>query len=85
VVRSRGEKRFPTLDLIALLWGVLCLLLLAGEKVMIDEIARETRLGWETLGEWIILYGFFTTQLFYCAYISCLIIGCSYLSKLQTA
>ena len=32
---------------------------------MLDEIAREMRLGWETMGEWIILYGFFTTQLLY--------------------
>jgi len=32
---------------------------------MIDEIGREYLLGWEVLGEWIILYVFLTTQLIY--------------------
>jgi len=63
--RTRGQNQYSTLDLIAFLWGILCLFLLAGEKVMLDEIARETRLGWETAGEWVILYGFLTTQLLY--------------------
>jgi len=45
--------------------GGLCLLLMLGEKTMIDEIGREYLLGWETLGEWIILYVFLAIQLFY--------------------
>ena len=53
-----GEK-------ITLALGSLCLLLLIGEKTMIDEIGREYLLGWETFGEWIILYVFLTIQLFY--------------------
>jgi hypothetical protein len=43
--------------------GALCLILFIGEKVMIDEIAREYRLGWEVLGEWIGLYAMLTVQL----------------------
>lgn len=50
---------------ITLALGGLCLLLLIGEKTMIDEIGREYLLGWETLGEWIILYVFLAIQLFY--------------------
>jgi hypothetical protein len=45
--------------------GALCLILMAGEKVMVDEIGREYLLGWEVLGEWIILYAFLAIQLVY--------------------
>ncbi|UCD38712.1 MAG: hypothetical protein JSW54_04325 [Fidelibacterota bacterium] len=62
VASQRGS---PSRDLGALIWGILCLILLMGQKVMIDEIARETRLGWETIGEWIILYLAFLNQLLY--------------------
>jgi hypothetical protein len=55
-------------------WGVLalailCLILLMGEKVMVDEIGREYILGWEVVGEWIILYVFLAVQLLYNAVI----------------
>jgi len=50
---------------LTLLLGGFCLLLLFGEKTMADEIGREYLLGWETSGEWIILYVFLTIQLFY--------------------
>jgi len=50
---------------LTLVLGGLCLLLLFGEKTMADEIGREYLLGWETSGEWIILYVFLTIQLFY--------------------
>ena len=53
-----GEK-------VTLVLGALCLFLLIGEKAMVDEIGREYLLGWEVLGEWIILYTFLTTQLIY--------------------
>ena len=52
-------------DKITLALGIFCLILLFGEKVMIDEIGREYQLEWEVLGEWIILYIFLTIQLFY--------------------
>ena len=45
--------------------GIACLILLMGEKVMADEIGREYALGWEVVGEWIILYVCFTVQLLY--------------------
>lgn len=48
-----------------LVLGGFCLLLLFGEKTMSDEIGHEYLLGWETSGEWIILYVFLTIQLFY--------------------
>jgi hypothetical protein len=53
------------INVIALVLGCVCTVLLIGEKVMIDEIAREYRMGWETLGEWIILHSFLVIQLFY--------------------
>lgn len=49
---------------ILLLWA-LCVLSLFGAKVMADEIGREYAIGWEVLGEWIILYIFLSVQLFY--------------------
>jgi len=45
--------------------GALCLILLVGEKAMVDEIGREYLQGWEVTGEWIILYVFLAIQLFY--------------------
>lgn len=62
----RSEKVIPgTRDKATLALGALCLFLLIGEKAMIDEIGREYLLGWEVLGEWLILYIFLTTQLIY--------------------
>ncbi|MGD9125345.1 MAG: hypothetical protein PVG60_09640 [Desulfarculaceae bacterium] len=55
---ARGDK-----GLLAL--GALCLVLMLGEKAMVDEIGREYPLGWEVLGEWIILYVFLAIQLVY--------------------
>ncbi len=72
-VKSTVSKFF----LIAL--GVLCLLLLIGEKTMADEIGRESLLGWETLGEWIILYIFLFIQLAY----NSVIINLSFKSSLH--
>jgi hypothetical protein len=60
-----ATKRSEGLDRIALVWGVLCIPVLMGTKVMADEIAREYRLGWETLGEWIGLYVCLFFQFFY--------------------
>jgi hypothetical protein len=45
--------------------GALCLILMLGEKAMVDEIGREYLLGWEVVGEWIISYVFLTIQLLY--------------------
>jgi hypothetical protein len=58
-------KKSSGLDKAALSLGVLCLLALMISKVMADEISREYLLGWETLGEWIILYLCFFIQFFY--------------------
>lgn len=52
-------------DFIALTGGIVCTLLLGGEKVMIDEIARETRLSMGAGGEWAVLYVGLTIQLMY--------------------
>jgi hypothetical protein len=49
--------------------GILCMAALIGEKVMVDEIGREMRMGWEVSGEWIILYTLLSLQLIYSLYI----------------
>jgi hypothetical protein len=50
----------------ALVLNIICLVLMAGEKVLVDEIAREYRLaGWEAAGEWVILYGCFGVQMLF--------------------
>jgi hypothetical protein len=60
---DRGE--FGLLNAALLVLGVVCLFGFVGEKVMLDEIARESGLGWGTTGEWIALYAGFTLQLIY--------------------
>lgn len=58
-------RKVAAVDTVTLLLGILCLIALVGEKVMVDEIGREFRLGWETRGEWIILYIGLSIQLIY--------------------
>jgi hypothetical protein len=65
LLRMRQSGEASVGDKATLILGALCLILLVGEKAMVDEIGREYLLGWEVLGEWIILYIFLTTQLIY--------------------
>jgi len=60
----RGENAIRS-TVLTLSLGDLCLVLLIGDKVMIDEIGREYLLHWEVAGEWSILYGLLTIQLVY--------------------
>ena len=60
---DRSEFGLPNAAL--LMFGVVCLLGFVGEKAMLDEIARESGLGWGTTGEWIALYAGFSLQLVY--------------------
>jgi hypothetical protein len=62
-IRKAQIVRKGDIGLVAL--GALCLILMAGEKAMVDEIGREYMLGWEVVGEWIILYAFLAIQLIY--------------------
>jgi len=48
-----------------LAFAIVSMILMVGAKVMVDEIGRETLLGWETTGEWIILYCCLTVQLMF--------------------
>ncbi len=48
-----------------LAFNLLCLLLMASDKVLIDDMAREYRLGLETAGEMIILYGCMSVQMLF--------------------
>ena len=64
-LRIRKAQSARKGDGVVLALGVLCLILLVGEKVMIDEIGREYLLGWEVAGEWIILYACLAIQLLY--------------------
>jgi len=53
-------------DYLLILYGMFCLALLVVEKVMVDEIGREIRLGWETTGEMGILHACLLIQIVYC-------------------
>lgn len=48
-----------------LVLGVLCLVLFATDKVMIDEVAHETAAGWTLQPEYLLLYGMLIFQLAY--------------------
>jgi hypothetical protein len=48
-----------------ILFGVACFVMLFAQKVMADEIGREIVLGWETLGETVILNLLIAIQLIY--------------------
>jgi hypothetical protein len=65
LARLRQSENGSVGDKATLILGVLCLFLFIGEKTMVDEIGREYLLGWEVLGEWIILYIFLTIQFIY--------------------
>jgi hypothetical protein len=65
LLRIQKAQRVHGGDLGVLALGALCLILLMGEKAMVDEIGREYLLGWEVVGEWIILYVFLAIQLLY--------------------
>jgi hypothetical protein len=65
LLRVRQARLAARGDKILLALGALCLVLMLGEKAMVDEIGREYPLGWEVLGEWIILYAFLAIQLLY--------------------
>ena len=45
--------------------GVFCLMLMLGEKAMLDEIGHEYGYGLDVMGEWIALYVGLTIQLLY--------------------
>jgi uncharacterized membrane protein len=50
----RTNNKKDSKSILLILFGFFCLFAFGGEKVMIDEIAWETKLDWETFGEWII-------------------------------
>jgi len=60
-LRQHPRRAAPRLAL----FGALCLIVMLAEKIMVDEIGREMGLGWETTGEWLILYGLLAIQLAY--------------------
>lgn len=65
LLRLTWSDKVTTGNISILILGALCLLFFVGEKVMIDEIGREYILGWEVLGEFIILYVLLFIQLIY--------------------
>jgi hypothetical protein len=65
LLNIRQDKEIRKKDIVVSALGVLCLFLLMGDKVMVDEIGRELLLGWEVKGECIILYVFLVIQLLY--------------------
>ncbi len=58
-------KKTSTTLIFAIIMGILCIILLAAEKTMIDEIGKEYGSEIETLSEWIMLYAFWAFQLLY--------------------
>ncbi len=59
---AHGEAETRTRLLVL---GVLCLVLFAADKVMIDEVAHETATGWTLQTEYLLLYGMLMIQLAY--------------------
>ena len=62
---TRVSGRFAIGNSLLLVFGLFCLVTFLGQKVMADEIGRELRLGWEVIGELIILSLLFVIQLVY--------------------
>ena len=58
-------KRTSTTMILTIIMGVLCIVLLAAEKIMIDEIGKEYGSEIEALSEWVMLYVFWAFQLLY--------------------
>ncbi|MFC2087005.1 hypothetical protein ACFLSA_02435 [Bacteroidota bacterium] len=72
-IKMRKVDQFKRTHLLLFLLGIFCLILLFGEKTMVDEIGREMKLGWETRGEMIILYFLLSIQLIYSLFVLILI------------
>lgn len=64
-IKLRKSNQNKILDKAVLILSILCIFLFWGDKALVDEIAREIRLGWEVNGEWIILYLFLFIQIIY--------------------
>jgi len=62
-IRESNDSPFKAWMLFV--FGIISLFLFFPEKVMIDEIAHEYVAGWPVIGEWSILYLFFSIQLIY--------------------
>jgi hypothetical protein len=60
--KSKRDSIFATYVLLA---SVLCIVMLFGQKTIIDEIAHQYRLKWESNNEWLIVYLFFILQLIF--------------------
>jgi hypothetical protein len=65
LLRIRKAQADRTRDMGILALGAVCLILIAGDKVMADEISREYLLESEVIGEWIVLYVCLAIQLLY--------------------
>lgn len=61
----RLQGRLGTYNLVALLYSALCIILLLGEKTMIDEIVRESRMGSAPPGGQTVLFAFLAVQSIY--------------------
>jgi hypothetical protein len=65
VLQARGRAHFTTFEVSMLILGSFCLVGMAGQKVMLDEVAHELDAGLAWLGEFIILYLILALQLLY--------------------
>ena len=65
ITDSIYNDKFEWKDSILVFFGVLCFIMLLAEKVMVDEIGRELKLGWEVVGELIILSLLMILQMIY--------------------
>ncbi|MCH8276179.1 MAG: hypothetical protein IIA50_01365 [Bacteroidetes bacterium] len=58
-------RKYTAFEFMLIMFGVACIILLYGQKSMIDELGRERPTGWDRTGEWVILYILLCIQLVY--------------------
>jgi len=65
ILQIQREKGSNAGNVILLVFAIICMIGLMGQKVMLDEVAHEYHLGWNIQGEWYIFLGLLSLQLVY--------------------
>jgi hypothetical protein len=65
ILQIQQEKGGHTGHVLLLIFAIICMIGLMGQKVMLDEVAHEYALGWSIQGEWVLFLALLSLQLIY--------------------
>ena len=65
ILQIQQERGGHTGHVLLLIFAIICMIGLMGQKVMLDEVAHEYDMGWSSQGEWFIFLALLSLQLIY--------------------